>query len=162
VHVLSAEGGYEMKQSDFELVFQKAAAREAEAYRFYRDVAEKTGNEAVKEIFLELAKQEKGHEELMWKFKGDATMELKFKAPTDYKIAETVEVPEPTADMKPADAIALAMKREQRSVELYRGLADGCADAELKKIFENLANMESGHKHKLENLFVDIGYPEVW
>jgi rubrerythrin len=151
-----------MGQSDFELVFQGAAAREAEAYRFYRDVAEKTTNESVKAIFLELAGQEKGHEELMWKLKGDSTMELKFQAPPDYKVAETVEEPEPTADMKPADAIALAMKREQHSVEFYSSLAGACTDSGLKKVFESLANMESGHKHRLENLFVDIGYPEVW
>lgn len=151
-----------MRQPDIELVFQKAAAREAEAYRFYRDVAEKTANESVKAIFWDLAKQEKGHEELMWKFKGDATMELKFQAPPDYKVAETVADPEPTADMKPADAIALAMKREQRSVEFYRDLAEACTDSELKKVFESLANMEAGHKHRLENLFIDIGYPEVW
>jgi rubrerythrin len=151
-----------MGQSDFELVFQKAAAREAEAYRFYSDVAEKTANESVKAIFLDLARQEKGHEELMWKFKGDSTMELKFQAPPDYKVAETVADPEPTADMKPSDAIALAMKREQRSMEFYRDLAGACTDSELKKIFNGLANMEAGHKHRLENLFVDIGYPEVW
>ncbi len=151
-----------MRQPDIELVFQKAAAREAEAYRFYRDVAEKTANESVKAIFWDLAKQEKGHEELMWRFKGDATMELKFQAPPDYKVAETVADPEPTADMKPSDAIALAMKREQRSVEFYRDLAEACTDSELKKVFESLANMEAGHKHRLENLFIDIGYPEVW
>lgn len=151
-----------MEQSDFELVFQKAAAREAEAYRFYNDVAEKTANESVKAIFLDLAKQEKGHEELMWKFKGDSTMKLKFQPPPDYKIAETVDDPEPTVDMKPADAISLAMKREQRSMEFYRDLANTCTDIELKKIFESLADMEAGHKHRLENLFVDIGYPEVW
>lgn len=151
-----------MEQSDFELLFQKAAAREAEAYRFYNDVAEKTANDSVKEIFLELARQEKGHEALMWKFKGDSTMELKFQAPHDYKVAETVDDPEPTADMKPVDAIALAMKREQRSMEFYQNIAASCTDPELKKVFESLANMEAGHKHRLENLFVDIGYPEIW
>jgi len=151
-----------MGQPDFELIFQKAAAREAEAYRFYSDIAGKTANETVKEIFSELARQEKGHEELMWKFKGDSTMELKFQAPPDYKVAETAEEPELTADMKPADAIALAMKREQHSMEFYRDLAGACADMELKKVFEGLANMEAGHKHRLENVFVDIGYPEVW
>jgi rubrerythrin len=151
-----------MRQPDFELVFQKAAAREAEAYRFYSEIAGKTTNESVKEIFLELAQQEKGHEALMWKFKGDSTMELKFQAPPDYKVAETAEEPETTGSMKPADAIGLAMKREQRSMEFYRDLAGACSDLELKKVFENLANMEAGHKHRLENLFVDIGYPEVW
>ena len=151
-----------MGQLDFELVFQKAAAREADAYRFYSNVAEKTANGSVKEIFLELARQEKGHEELMWKLKGESTMELKFQAIPDYKVAETVVEPELTADMKPADAIAVAMKREQRSVEFYSGLAGASTDLALKKVFESLANMEAGHKHRLENLFVDIGYPEVW
>ena len=151
-----------MKQSDFELVFQKAAAREAEAHRFYKSVAEKTANESVKEIFLDLAAQEKGHEELMWKFKGDSTMELKFQAHPDYRVAETVEDKELTADLKPADAIALAMKREQKSMEFYLDLAEACKDPELKKVFKSLSNMEAGHKHRLERLFVDIGYPEVW
>jgi bifunctional DNase/RNase len=36
--------------------------------------------------------------------------------PPDYKVAESVELPEITIDMKPADAIALAMKKEQQAV----------------------------------------------
>ena len=80
----------------------------------------------------------------------------------DYKVAEATELPALSIEMKPADAIALAMKKEQEAVEFYRGLADGSDDAEIKKIFENLVNMELTHKNRLENVFVEIGYPEVF
>ena len=33
---------------------------------------------------------------------------------------------------------------------------------ENKEIFENLVNMELGHKARLENVFVEIGYPEAF
>jgi hypothetical protein len=32
----------------------------------------------------------------------------------------------------------------------------------MKDVFNNLANMELGHKHRLETVFVDIGYPEAF
>lgn len=87
---------------------------------------------------------------------------MKIQAPPDYKVAETTELPKLSIDMKPADAIALAMKKEQQAVEFYRALGESATDASVKKIFENLTNMELGHKHRLENVFVEIGYPEVF
>ncbi len=32
----------------------------------------------------------------------------------------------------------------------------------LRKLFENLANMEQGHKHLLEQAYTDVAYGEVW
>ena len=64
--------------------------------------------------------------------------------------------------MKPADAIALAMKNEEEAMELYTWLAQGCDDPEQRRVFEDLAAMERDHKFKMENAFVDIAYPEAW
>jgi len=47
-------------------------------------------------------------------------------------------------------------------VEFYRGLAQSATDATLSAMFENLARMELGHKTRLETMFVDVGYPEVF
>ena len=80
----------------------------------------------------------------------------------DYKIAETQDMPALSLTMKPAEAIAIAMKKEQQAAELYRALADKVINPIEKKELENLANMEMGHKHKLENAFINIGYPEVF
>ena len=54
------------------------------------------------------------------------------------------------------------MKKEQQAVEYYRALAEAADDRELKQAFTNLANMELSHKQRLENAFVQIGYPEVF
>ncbi len=151
-----------MDQLEIGKLFGTAISREKEAYKFYSDVAERVSDQAVKDIFQELANDEKGHEEALWKFRADPSALMKFKAPPDYKVAETVDLPTVTAEMKPADAIALAMKKEQQAVEFYKQLADWCTDDALKATYENLSQMELGHKHRLENLFVDIGYPEVW
>lgn len=64
--------------------------------------------------------------------------------------------------MKPVDAIALAMKKEEAAMQQYTRLAQASMDAEQKKIFLELAEMEREHKTKMEAAFVDIGYPEVW
>jgi rubrerythrin len=151
-----------MDQQQYEIVFATAISREIEAHEFYRDVAQRAQNSDVKEVFARLAEEELGHKELLEKFKYDPTMVMQIQAPPDYKVAEATPLPALSIDMKPADAIALAMKKEQQAVEFYRGLGEQATEQELKKVFANLANMELNHKHRLENVFVEIGYPEAF
>jgi rubrerythrin len=104
-----------------------------------------------------------GHMELLENFRNDPTMVMKISAPAvDVKLAESMELPKISTAMKPADAIALAMKKEQQAVEFYREMSKNSADSAIKAIFDNLANMELNHKKMLENAFVDIGYPEAF
>jgi rubrerythrin len=145
-----------------EQVFATAIDREQEAYRFYEAVANKATDPNVRDVFKRLALEEREHERLLWRSKGDATANLKFTAPPDFRITESVDTPQLSLEMKPADAIQWAMKKELQSAEFYRGLAGACADSEVRSAYENLANMELNHKHILEILFVDKGYPEVW
>ena len=152
-----------MQQHEFEALMATAIKREIEAKQFYHDVEQRVENEEVKTVFSQLAKEEMGHMELLEKFKADQSMVMKIAAPAqDAKVAEATELPALSIDMKPADAIALAMKKEQQAVEFYKGLAEGSNDAGVKEVFDNLANMELSHKNRLENVFVQIGYPEVF
>ncbi len=152
-----------MDKMELQRLFSIAIKREIEAYEFYKNVAQRVKNDDVRNVFLELAEQELGHKELLEKYQYDPTLEMKFESPPiDYKVAEATELPKLSMDMKPADAIALAMKKEQQAVEFYRALADGTKDAGLKKAFTSLSEMELGHKARLENVFVEIGYPEVF
>lgn len=139
-----------------------AAQSEREAYEFYSEVASRVDNEAVKKLFTELAEDEKGHEALMIKFRSDPERPIKFKESPNFKVAETVETPPLTTDMKPADAVALAMKKEQQAAELYTSMAGMCEDSSAKSAYENLAKMELSHKHRLENIYTDIAFVEVW
>jgi rubrerythrin len=152
-----------MDTQELTRVFSLATQRELEANAFYSRVAKTSGNADVKKVFEQLAQEEMGHFELLEKLRIDPTLPMKITAPKqDYKLAEATELPAFSDAMKPADAIALAMKKEQQAVEFYRGLSDAATDTQMKDVFNNLANMELGHKHRLENVFVDIGYPEAF
>jgi rubrerythrin len=152
-----------MNNPEIDKLFAIAINREIEAHEFYVSVAKKVRDTAVIEIFSELAQEEYGHMEILEKYRHDPTLEMKMPAPSsDFKIAEATELPRLSIDVKPKDAIALAMKKEQRAVEFYHALAGLTNDSGVRNVFESLANMELGHKHRLETVFVDIGYPEVF
>ncbi len=144
-------------------ILSMAVTREIEAYEFYKQVSEKVSDKEVKKIFKELSDEELGHRDFLEKLKLEPVMMKKIEPPkADYKVAEATELPHFSLDMKPADAIALAMKKEQQAVEFYRSMAESSGDNEIKEKFNNLASMELNHKHRLENIFVDIGYPEAF
>ncbi|HOC44213.1 MAG TPA: ferritin family protein [Thermoanaerobaculales bacterium] len=143
-------------------VLDLAIGREEEAFRFYSEVSGRVENPGVKEIFDQLAKDELGHKVFLQACLKDPELASKLPVPTDYKIAEATAEPSLSIDMKPADALAVAMKKELGAAEFYQDLARSASDATLTAMFENLARMELGHKSRIEHMFVDIGYPEVF
>ena len=151
-----------MNLSEYKDVIKFAMANEVEAQKFYADVAEKQRNKALKKMFLQFSEEEKKHREILKGIYVSNSIGDYFGEETDYKVSDTVDEPELSIDMKPADAIALAMKKEEEAMLQYTALAEDCPDAEKKKVFLDLAAMERGHKRKMEDAFVDIGYPEVW
>jgi len=151
-----------MNLSEYKDVIKFAMANEVDAQKFYADAAEKLSNKALKKMFLQFSEEEKKHREILKGIYVSNSIGDYFEEATDYKVSETVDEPELSMDMKPADAIALAMKKEEDAMQQYTALADDCPDAEKKKVFLDLAAMERGHKRKMEDAFVDIGYPEVW
>lgn len=152
-----------MTAVDIKHLFDFAIKQEHDAYDFYKGAAEKVSSQAVKQIFEELALEEQGHAHLLEHYKIDETLVGKFnELKVDYLLAETMDSPPLSLEMKPADAIALAMKKEQFAAELYKNMAASAVHAAEKNSFESLMRMELNHKHRLENAFVDIGYPEVF
>lgn len=152
-----------MDKGTYQAILDSAIAGEIEAYEFYLQAAEKMDNTALKAMFDELAKEELMHRKILEGFRGKGDMEIHFTRVPDFHVCETVDAPARlSTDMKPADAIALAMKKEEEAMRHYTQLAEACTDLAQRKVFLELAAMERGHKAKVENAFVDIGYPEVW
>ncbi len=148
--------------NEYKDVIKFAMANEVEAQKFYADAADKLRDPNLKKMFGQFSEEEKKHREILKGIYISNLIGEYFDEKMDYKVAETVDVPELSIDMQPADAIALAMKKEEEAMVQYTELAEECPDAEKKKIFLDLAAMERGHKRKMEDAFVDIGYPEVW
>jgi rubrerythrin len=88
--------------------------------------------------------------------------ELHFDETRDYKISKTIERPTVTIDMKPLDGLKLAIKKEEDAMELYKGLSAASKDADMKKIFDSLAKMETSHKARLEDIYTNQAFPEAW
>ena len=75
-----------------------------------------------------MAAEEKKHRDILTKIYTGNTMDRYFSESRDYKVAETVDEPELSMAMKPADAFALAMKKEEAAMKQYTGMAEMCAD----------------------------------
>lgn len=151
-----------MEQNEYAGILEFAINSEKEARQFYENVAGKCEDEYLKSMFLDFAEEENRHKLMLEDILSGGVMGFIVAGTKDYNVASTVDKPVLSIDMKPADAIALAMKNEEEAMNLYLRLADDSSDPKQKKVFQDLATMERGHKFKMEKAFVDIGYPEVW
>jgi rubrerythrin len=150
-----------MTIEEYRKIIAMAVGNEIAAHDFYKSICEKVKDESLKSIFDELADDELKHKIFLEGFL-TGTKTLHFAEVTDYQVAATVEKPRPSMDMKPSDAIALAMKEEEEAMRMYQGLANASTIADQKDMFLALSKMEKSHKVKLEELYTSIAFPEVW
>ena len=151
-----------MNLSEYKEIIKEAITNEVEARKFYEDAAKALKDPFLKKLFSSLAEEEKKHRDILTKILKSETVDRYFSEERDYKVAETVEEPELSMNMKPSDAFALAMKKEEAAMKQYTAMAQMCDDEVKKQVFLDLAAMERDHKLKMEAAFTDIGYPEVW
>ncbi len=149
--------------TDYKKILEMAINNEVEAYEFYIQAAAKSTPKHLKTVFAELAEEEMKHKKTLEGFLNNQALKLNFNvAAPDYKIAETIELPPLTSDMSFADGVALAIKKEQEAKEMYEQFAAATSNEAQKKVFLELATMELGHKVKLEAIYVDTAYNEIW
>jgi rubrerythrin len=128
-----------------------AIAREIEASEFYTALAAKMQVPALKQAFLDFAKEEQGHRAKLEAVKrgeysfGAAAQELMGLGLADYLVSA-----EPTPDMSYAEALVLAMKKEKAAFKLYTHLASVAKDDALRNLFLSLATEEAKHKLRFE------------
>ena len=151
-----------MDEKAFVDAIEMAIESEIEAFAFYKGVAEQVTEEGLKELFDHFAEEENKHKSMLEDVLETGSFNLIPKETRDYKVSEAIDLPKLSMDMKPEDAIGLAMKKEEVAMKHYTNLAEISADEDIKKLFTNLASMEREHKFKLEKIFVERGYPEVW
>lgn len=151
-----------MKKDEFKSIIDFAIENEIEAYEFYRDAAEKIKNPQLKDVFKDLAKEEMEHRKFLQDFLVSGVETINLDAGTDYKVSETIDKPVLSVEMDFSDAIALAIKNEEEAMIMYSNLAEACLDDEEKDLFLGLEEMERMHKVRLEKLFLETGYAEVW
>lgn len=151
-----------MNAETFDKLMLRSIEQEIEARDFYREAAKRVADTSVKEIFEEMARQEDQHRETLETFRFNPTARVEFERVEDFGVAEEAELPPLSMDLSPAEAFQLAMKKEQAALEFYAKWAAVTRDAELKRVYEELAEMERGHKARIEELYVNAAFPEAW
>ncbi len=143
----------------FSEVIDFAVMREKDAFAFYSDMADIVKDTAARQMFLEFAQEERMHQATLQDLDG-AKMEAIFSGISrriaDLHVSEHLahEAPHPDMDFK--NALILAMKREEKSQQLYSLLAEITDDPDLSLLFIGLANEEARHKHRLEKAYQGI------
>ena len=151
-----------MNQEQYKKIIANAIQAEVEAFNYYTAVAGKAKDAALKSLFKELAEEEAKHKATLEGFLKKEPGKMHFSETQDYKVGDSLPTPALTLDLKPVDGIVIAIKKEREAMQMYTQLAQASTDGAQKKLFQELATMERGHKAKLEDLYTSVAFPEVW
>ena len=151
-----------MNAEEYQNILSRAIDREIEAFSFYRNAAEKVKDSNLKTLFMGLAEEENGHRDQLQNLMKKSPSELHFDEKKDVKLYESLDVPTLTTDLTPLEGLVLAIRKELEAMQLYTQLANANTDQGQKQIFQELAKMELGHKTRLEDIYVNMAFPEVW
>ncbi len=144
-------------------LLEKAIQKEVESQLLYIDLSREISDEAAKDAFHELAQQEEAHQNLLEQYQRGELKEgaLSSGEVIDYKIAEKLDQPEVSPDMRLKDAFLLAANREKASHEFYLGFARIHPAGKVKQLIEGLAVQELKHKQRVEFLYAEVAFPQT-
>ena len=151
-----------MNQDEFKKIISSAIDCEDESYAFYSTVSDKAKDKNLKNMFNELAGDEKKHRLALEAFLTRSPENMHFSKSKDYKVVDALPTPPLTADLKPLEGLVIAIKKELEAMQMYTRLANASTDETQKNIFVELASMERGHKSRLDDLYTNMAFPESW
>ncbi|MDZ7261017.1 MAG: ferritin family protein [candidate division KSB1 bacterium] len=149
-----------MEQTTFKSIINFAIEKEKEAAAFYDSAVSLSQRPQMKQVFQELAVEERKHEKILSQITEEQIEDYPTQPIQNLKISDyLVEVPF-RPDMEYQEMLILAMKREEKSYNLYTNLANNATDEGMRKLFLTLANEEAKHKRRLETEYDDYVYKE--
>jgi rubrerythrin len=151
-----------MNIEDARKIISDAIESEKEAYAFYNSVSNRAKDPALKKLFAELAGEETKHRVFLEGVLTKDVADLHFAATKDYKVGDELPTPKLTEDLKPLEGLVIAIKKELEAMQMYTQLATLSTDPEQELLFSQLATMERGHKARLEDIYTNMAFPEVW
>ena len=146
-----------MSFESFEKIINFAIEKEKEAAAFYEDASTQESYSGGKEIFEDFAKEERKHQKMLEDLlKGETTLsDYKFEWIPDMKRSDYLVDLNYEKGMHYTDILRLAMKREEKALNLYNHLSKMTDKDEFINIFKMLSQEEAKHKLALETLYDD-------
>jgi rubrerythrin len=122
---------------------------EINAQKFYRIMSEKAGNSKLKEIFISLANEENGHELILKDMKEmeifDDSVEVDEESLEKIEGAHIIDDAEPIDDMTIERALQIALKRENKAIQVYRQMAESTPNEEIMRLLFRIVSDEQRH-----------------
>ena len=146
-----------MSFETFEDIIEYAIDKEKEAVEFYGEFSKKAPSANERAILEGFAKEEEKHQAMFENFGKDKgkIADYDFKWIPDIKRSNYIVDMEYEEGMDYVDLLRLAMKREEKALQMYNELLEKTDQEELKKLFKMLCQEEAGHKLKLETIYDD-------
>lgn len=127
-----------------------AIDKEESAARFYLDLASRMDRPAMRQVFLDFAREEEGHQARLQAARQQGHIAPAAGRVPDLKMANYLVEQEPYPGMEYAEALVLAMRMEKAAFQLYSDLALSVGDPALRDTLNALAQEEARHKLRFE------------
>lgn len=147
-----------MNFNSIEEILEYAIEKEKEAVEFYEDISRQEPFSGTRETFEEFAREEKKHQTLLEDFSENKQKiaEYQYKWIPDLKRSDYLVDIEYVKGMHYTDILRLAMKREEKALQLYNELAGKADSDDFIKLFKLMAQEEAKHKRVLETIYDDF------
>jgi len=146
-----------MDFNSIEDIIKFAIEKEDQAIAFYNEISELESFTSSKDIFKDFVNEETKHKSMLDNFLNDKSLidQYNLKWIQDIKRSDYIVEFEYEKGMPYVDILRLAMKREEKSLQLYNHLQSKAKDDKQLKIFQILAQEEAKHKSILEKIYDD-------
>lgn len=147
---------------DKQEIIKTAVQLEKDGQAFYLEAAKASGHEAVREVFVSLAKDEEHHIEWIEKELGVAESARDLNRQTYARVKHIFNrdaKAEAQAAGKETEPLRRAIKMEQDAARAYTDWAAELDDPGLKDILEKLSDVEKFHERLLENTILYLENP---
>ena len=134
-------------------VIKFAIEREDTAYKLYKRAAELSTSISSKKMFEELAAEEATHKDVFVKIDEDKAENHKLCTLPESSIAKYLGEVQFRADLCYNEILAYALKTEENAYQLYKAAAGMTDDPKLQKVLMRFADVELGHRRRLEVIY---------
>ena len=147
--------------TELEAIIKSAITQEEMSHAFYQRLAGLVSHPETKDTLEYLAKEELEHKAFLLSCFTPNGCTLVGEA-QNVHLAEMLEAPAISGAMAPKEALAIAAKREEGAYRFYQALASLQPPGEVQAFLEKMARVELQHKEKVEYLYDNAAFPEVW
>jgi rubrerythrin len=147
--------------TEMEAIIKSAITQEELSHNFYKRLAGLVSQADTKDTLEFLAREEMEHKAFLQSCFTPKGCMLVGEA-QNVHLAKMLEAPAIKDDMSPKEALVIAMKREEGAHRFYQALAALQPPGDVRAFLEKMAKVELTHKEKVEYLYDNTAFPEVW